>query len=54
MSPDTRTTPQGQSTMASGNDIKAAEATYSGFINLLKFGMIGTAIITIIVIALIV
>jgi hypothetical protein len=39
--------------MASGNDIKAAEATYSGFINLFKFGMIGVAIVAIIVISLI-
>jgi Bacterial aa3 type cytochrome c oxidase subunit IV len=39
--------------MASGNDIKAAESTYSGFINLLKFGMVGVAIVAIIVIKLI-
>ena len=39
--------------MASGNDIKAAEATYSGFINLCKYGTIGVAIIAIIVVALI-
>ena len=39
--------------MASGNDIKTAESTYSGFISLLKFGMIGVAIVTIIVISLI-
>jgi hypothetical protein len=39
--------------MASGNDIKTAEATYSGFISLFKFGMIGVAVVTIIVISLI-
>ena len=38
--------------MASGNDMKAAAATYSGFITLFKYGMVGVAI-AIIVVALI-
>ena len=39
--------------MASGNDIKVAEATYSGFINMCKYGSIVVAIVAIIVISLI-
>jgi len=39
--------------MASGNDMKAAEATYSGFITLFKYGMVAVAIVAIIVVALI-
>ncbi len=40
--------------MASGNDIKAAEATYSGFINLIKVSIPVLVLITVVVIALIV
>lgn len=39
--------------MASGNDIKAAEATYVGFLGLLKWGVVITALVTILVVALI-
>jgi hypothetical protein len=39
--------------MASGNDMKAAESAYGGFIAMLKWGSVAVAIITIIVIALI-
>lgn len=39
--------------MASGNDIKAAESTYSGFLTMLKWGSIATAIIVAFVIMLI-
>ncbi len=39
--------------MASGNDIKAAETTYSGFINLFKWGSVAVAIVAVLVISLI-
>ena len=39
--------------MASGNDMKAAESTYGGFLGLLKWGSLATAVVTVIVIALI-
>ncbi|MEZ5687824.1 MAG: aa3-type cytochrome c oxidase subunit IV [Caenibius sp.] len=39
--------------MASGNDMKAAEKTYEGFITLLKWSAPAAAIITLIVIMLI-
>ncbi len=39
--------------MASGNDMKAAESTYGGFLNLLKWGSVGVIVITAIVIVLI-
>ena len=39
--------------MASGNDMKMAEETYSGFIGLVKWGSVVTAIVTIIVVLLI-
>ncbi len=39
--------------MASGNDIKAAESTYSGFLSLLKWGIGITIVITVLVVALI-
>ncbi len=39
--------------MASGNDMKAAETTYGGFLTMLKFGSAGVAIVAVIVIALI-
>ncbi len=39
--------------MASGNDMKAAESTYGGFLTLLKWGSIVTALVTALVIALI-
>ncbi len=39
--------------MASGNDIKAAESTYGGFLVMLKWGSIITAVVTVVVIALI-
>lgn len=40
--------------MASGNDMKAAESTYAGFINLVKYGTIATVLVTALVIYLIV
>mgnify|MGYP001765290160 CR=1 FL=1 len=40
--------------MASGNDMKAAEATYTGFLGLVKWGTVITLITTVIVFALIV
>jgi hypothetical protein len=39
--------------MASGNDLKSAESTYGGFINMLKWGSVGAVIIVAVVIALI-
>lgn len=39
--------------MASGNDMKMAEETYSGFIGLVKWGTILTAIVAVIVVLLI-
>jgi hypothetical protein len=39
--------------MASGNDMKAAERTYDGFIVMVKWGSAVVAIATIIVVALI-
>ena len=39
--------------MTSGNDMKSAESTYSGFIAMLKWGAVGVVIITAVVIALI-
>lgn len=39
--------------MASGNDMKAANATYSGFLTLLKWGSVITVLVTALVIALI-
>ena len=39
--------------MASGNDMKAAEKTYEGFINLLKWSVPLTALITLVVVILI-
>jgi hypothetical protein len=39
--------------MASGNDIKAAETTYGGFLTMLKWGSIVTALVTVLVITLI-
>ena len=39
--------------MASGNDLKAAESTYGGFISLFKWGAVLSAIVTVVVIALI-
>ena len=39
--------------MASGNDIKAAEAAYSGFTTLLKWGSIVTIVVVALVIILI-
>ena len=39
--------------MASGNDIKAAEKTYGGFINLLKWSVPLIALITLVVVSLI-
>jgi hypothetical protein len=40
--------------MASGNDMKAAEATYSGFLNMVKYGSIATILVTVLVVYLIV
>ena len=39
--------------MASGNDMKAANETYAGFITMFKWGAIAVAIIAAIVVALI-
>lgn len=39
--------------MASGNDIKAAEETYAGFVGMVKWGTIVTFIATAIVVVLI-
>ena len=39
--------------MASGNDLKAHESTYSGFIGMLKFGIISTALVAVFVIFMI-
>jgi hypothetical protein len=39
--------------MASGNDMKAANETYAGFINMFKFGAISVAVIAIFVVGLI-
>lgn len=39
--------------MASGNDMKAAEKTYGGFITLLKWSVPVIAIITLVVVVLI-
>jgi hypothetical protein len=39
--------------MASGNDMKAAESTYGGFLTLFKWGAVITAIVTVVVITLI-
>lgn len=39
--------------MASGNDLKMAEETYSGFIGLIKWGTILSAIVAVIVVLLI-
>ena len=39
--------------MASGNDMKAAEQTYDGFIAMVKWGSVIVAIATVVVIALI-
>lgn len=39
--------------MASGNDDKAAESTYGGFLTMFKWGAIITALVTVLVITLI-
>lgn len=39
--------------MASGNDMKSANETYSGFTHLVKWGAIIVAIVTVIVVAII-
>jgi Bacterial aa3 type cytochrome c oxidase subunit IV len=39
--------------MASDNNMKAAEAAYGGFLNMLKYGSVAVAVVAIIVIALI-
>ncbi len=39
--------------MSSGNDYKAAEKTYSGFIGLMKWGTVATIIVTAFVVLLI-
>ncbi len=39
--------------MASGNDPKAHEATYNGFIGMVKFGIISTALVAAFVIFMI-
>jgi hypothetical protein len=40
--------------MASNNNMKAAEGTYAGFLSLLKWGTIISALVTILVITLLV
>ena len=40
--------------MASGNDMKAHEATYEGFLGLLKWGSVLTALVTVFVMIMIV
>ncbi|MBN8500879.1 MAG: aa3-type cytochrome c oxidase subunit IV [Sphingomonadales bacterium] len=40
--------------MASGNDMKAHESTYSGFIGLVKWGSVATALVTMFTIYMIV
>lgn len=39
--------------MSAGHDMKSANATYDGFMNMLKYGTVACLIITAIVIALI-
>jgi hypothetical protein len=39
--------------MASGNDLKAAESTYSGFITMLKWGSVAVVLVVALVITLI-
>lgn len=39
--------------MASGNDMKAANETYAGFITMFKYGAIAVAVIAIFVVGLI-
>jgi Bacterial aa3 type cytochrome c oxidase subunit IV len=39
--------------MASGNDMKAAESAYGGFIAMFKWGSVAVAIVAVIVVALI-
>ena len=39
--------------MASGNDLNAHESTYTGFLGLVKFAIIGTALVTAFVIFMI-
>lgn len=39
--------------MASGNNMKAAEETYSGFVNMVKWGSVVTAVVVAIVVVLI-
>lgn len=40
--------------MASGNDMKAANETYEGFIGMVKWGSIAVALVVILVVGLIV
>lgn len=40
--------------MATGNDMKAHEATYSGFISLFKVGTVATALVVALVVYLLV
>lgn len=42
-----------EDTMASGNDMKAANETYAGFINMVKWGSVAVVIITVLVVGLI-
>ena len=39
--------------MASGNDMKAHESTYNGFLGLLKWGIVASALVTAFVIYMI-
>lgn len=43
----------GKNKMASGNDMKAHESTYTGFLGLVKWGSILTALVTVLVVYLI-
>lgn len=39
--------------MASGNDMKAANESYGGFINMLKWGSLATGIVALVVVLII-
>jgi len=43
----------GDTIMASGNDMRAANNTYSGFLTMFKWGAIATALVTVFVIVMI-
>ena len=51
--PSSTLIPRGLVLMASGNDMKAHESTYTGFLGLVKWGSILTALVTVLVVYLI-